>query len=561
MCGIFASLNQGGAKLPTEHAVSFLKARGPDSFCTTSISLSPGHSPRNAHPPAQSYMLTCCSSVLALRGDLIQQQPLVDDATGSILCWNGEAWKLDGRLVSGNDSSQVFQALLSATSSSSPTNAIIEVLTSITGPFAFVFFDHRSSTLYYGRDRLGRRSLLLQQDDLGLSLCSVPSVPEHPSIEVDTSCIYALTITEGRIETTHLPWSSPTPLTNLSLPDPTIAPSPQTSTVDQLLFRLSASLELRVQNVPNHASIHLSAESARVAVLFSGGLDCTLLSRIIHDLLPVDQSIDLLNVAFENPRVMKNHSEPDVSPYEICPDRRTGRASFAELNRVCPNRKWRFVAVNVPYSSSLEHRAAIVELMKPHKTEMDLSIAMALYFAARGMGHSYSAHNPTDEGQAYTTTARVLLSGLGADELFGGYSRHASAFNREGYGGLAAELDLDYQRIGQRNLGRDDRVISCWSKETRYPFLDEDFVRFALDLPVWEKCGFREGKGTPKHFEEPPEVTDPATLDPAKMLLRLAAWRLGMRKAAAEKKRAIQFGARTAKMEAGGGRKRGTDAI
>jgi hypothetical protein len=53
-------------------------------------------------------------------------------------------------------------------------------------------------------------------------------------------------------------------------------------------------------------------------------------------------------------------------------------------------------------------------------------------------------------------------------------------------------------------------------------------------------------------------------LDRAKMLLRLLAWNLGMPIVAAEKKRAIQFGARTAKMEvlaAGQGRRKGTDAV
>lgn len=561
MCGILVSLHQGDEQLPAEHALTLLKARGPDSFCTTSARLSPGLAHENVPLSTQFYSLICCSSVLALRGDFIQHQPLADQATGSILCWNGEAWKLDSNVVSGNDSSLVFQALLSAASSPSPTNATIEVLTSITGPFAFVFFDARSSTVYYGRDRLGRRSLVLQKDESGLCICSVPSVQDLPSVEVDPCCVYTLTISEDQIKTTRLPWSSPTPSTNRALPDATIASSPQVQAVDQLLCRLSASLELRVQNVPNHAGIHLSGGSARIAVLFSGGLDCTLLARITHDLLPIDQSIDLLNVAFENPRVMKAHNDPELSPYEICPDRRTGRASFAELVQVCPNRKWRFVAVNVPYTETLEHKTAIIELMKPHNTEMDLSIATALYFAARGIGLAYSASDPAFQAQAYTTTARVLLSGLGADELFGGYSRHAAAFDRDGFGGLAAELDLDYQRIGQRNLGRDDRVISCWSKETRYPFLDEDFVKFALDLPVWEKCGFRPEKRTPKHSEEPLDVNDPLELDPAKMILRLAAWRLGMNKVAAEKKRAIQFGARTAKMEAGGGRKRGTDAL
>ena len=80
----------------------------------------------------------------------------------------------------------------------------------------------------------------------------------------------------------------------------------------------------------------------------------------------------------------------------------------------------------------------------------------------------------------------------------------------------------------------------------RYPYLDEGLVRWALKLPVWEKCGFGQSAG-----EE--------GLEPGKKVLRLVAWRLGMRGVAREKKRAIQFGARTAKMERG--RVRGTDGI
>lgn len=486
----------------------------------------------------------------------------MDESTGSTLCWNGEAWKLKSELVSGNDSSQVFQALIAAASSPSSTIAIVEALTNITGPFAFVFFDAISSTIYYGRDHLGRRSLVLQQDEASrLFLCSVAFSHGLKATEVDTGFVHALNVTDGQIKTRRIPWSSVSPSTNRTLPSLAISPSPSTDTVEDLLQRLSSSLRLRVQNVPNHTETPHSANAARVAVLFSGGLDCTLLARMIHDVLPANYSIDLLNVAFENPRTMQAYKNIDVSPYEICPDRRTGRTSFAELSRVCSTRNWRFVAVDVPYTLMLEHKDEIVNLMKPHNTEMDLSIATALYFASRGIGTAHSSHHPIHPIRIYQTTARVLLSGLGADELFGGYSRHAAAFSRGGYAELAAELDLDYQRIGQRNLGRDDRVISCWSKETRYPFLDEDFVNYALSLPVWEKCGFRTDKTVPKHYEDTQQATSPGDLDPAKMLLRLAAWKLGMTGVAAERKRAIQFGAKTAKMEAGGGRKKGTDAL
>ena len=170
--------------------------------------------------------------------------------------------------------------------------------------------------------------------------------------------------------------------------------------------------------------------------------------------------------------------------------------------------------------------------MYPHNTEMDLSIAYALYFAARGQGTSWTAvDTPTG---AYNTTARVLLSGLGADELFGGYIRHATAHSRQGYAGLVDELQLDVSRLGKRNLGRDDRVMARWEREVRFPYLDESFVRWAIALPVWQKCDF---------------ANDADDIEPGKRLLRMLADELGMKAVAREKKRAIQFGARTAKME------------
>lgn len=318
--------------------------------------------------------------------------------------------------------------------------------------------------------------------------------------------------------------------------------TPSSPAVGDLACHLQASLGVRAENIPVPPSTE--ANPARVAVLFSGGLDCTLIARLIHDLLPHELEIDLLNVAFENPRVVQAAAasdQPDSiarSVYSLCPDRITGLSSHTELVALCPGRKWRFVAINVPYLETVAHRPQIISLIHPHNTEMDFSVACALYFAARGRGSVQETSSGTTA--PYSTTARVLFSGLGADELFGGYTRHATAFSRRGYQGLADELELDFNRLGKRNLGRDDRVMSHWGREVRYPYLDENLVSWALSIPVWEKCAFGQGDG--------PE--DPA-LDPAKRVLRLLAWKLGLRGAAVEKKRAIQFGARTAKMETG----------
>ncbi len=164
---------------------------------------------------------------------------------------------------------------------------------------------------------------------------------------------------------------------------------------------------------------------------------------------------------------------------------------------------------------------------------------------------------PEAEPEPYTSRARVLLNGLGADELLGGYGRHRTAFKAGGWPAVIDEvihriekvmlvciltsffhdsdqLQLDIDRIPTRNLGRDDRMISAHGKETRFPFLCLSVVNFLVGLPAHLKFDLRLDAG----------VGD-------KMLLRLAAWKMGLVEASTRKKRAMQFGSHAARMEVG----------
>ncbi len=76
--------------------------------------------------------------------------------------------------------------------------------------------------------------------------------------------------------------------------------------------------------------------------------------------------------------------------------------------------------------------------MNPVRTVMDLSLALALYFASRGIGQVRST--PEEDAVPYTSPARVLLNGLGSDELLGGYGRHRSAYNTGGWARVNEEV-------------------------------------------------------------------------------------------------------------------------
>lgn len=600
MCGIFFSLSASGPLHPDDKTVALLKNRGPDSFHIHTIRIEIPKGEGSALSPAVH--LTFAATVLALRGDHVQPQPLIDAESRSVLCWNGEAWSIAGKPVCGNDTAVIFNCLLETAKEKDglldgPLRKLITVFNSLTGPFSFVFYDGFNMKVYFGRDCLGRRSLLQSLDQAGnIKICSICDGSSSISFnEVETDGIHMIDLTrvidysqgssDGPVAPFRLrriPWMpddtltdnnyslrKPIPMMNKAMPGEVVPLLKLESPCLEILKqKLHQAVQVRLQNVPEPPPV-IPGRAARIAVLFSGGLDCTLLARLAHDILPISEAVDLLNVAFENPRVAAASANDKTKlingVFEDCPDRITGRAGHAELQRVCPKRLWRFVAIDVPYTETLTHRNNIKHLMRPHNTEMDLSIACALYFASRGKGIVSEETKDGIQTVPFTTAARVLLSGLGADELFAGYTRHAVAFARHGFSGLIHEIDLDVSRLGTRNLGRDDRVISHWGREARYPYLDEEFLAWVTQAPIWERCGF----GMPiSHFvarhgdnneTSSNGTSQGADIEPGKMALRLIAFALEMNNVAIEKKRAIQFGSRTAKMESG--RSKGTQLL
>lgn len=130
---------------------------------------------------------------------------------------------------------------------------------------------------------------------------------------------------------------------------------------------------------------------------------------------------------------------------------------------------------------------------------------------------------------------QVLLIGTGADEIFGGYTRHRNAFvrcnklNISPYEQLENELNLDFDRLPSRNLARDDRAIGDFGITLRSPFLEEDLINFVRNLKSYQKCFHLLDQG----------IGD-------KLILRLCAHLLGLKDAAILRKRAMQFGSRIA---------------
>ena len=63
---------------------------------------------------------------------------------------------------------------------------------------------------------------------------------------------------------------------------------------------------------------------------------------------------------------------------------------------------------------------------------------MALFFAARGIGQV--RHSSDGPAEPYTSPARMLLNGLGSDELLGGYGRFRTAFKHGAWQAIVDEV-------------------------------------------------------------------------------------------------------------------------
>ncbi|KAJ1501639.1 hypothetical protein HMI56_003121 [Coelomomyces lativittatus] len=246
-------------------------------------------------------------------------------------------------------------------------------------------------------------------------------------------------------------------------------------------------------------------------LLFSGGLDCSVLAALCHLVLPQTLPIYLINIAFT--QTENNGTAPLLSP-PPSPDRLTSQRSYEILKCHYPTRPWHLECITIHDLEVQSELSVVLNLLSPdYLTNMDLSLALPLYFATQHVKHS-----------------KVIVSGLGADELLGGYRRHRHVFEKSGWLGLQEELFMEVQRLGTRNLGRDDRIISHHGIEARYPYLDHHVVQFLTDLPIYLKCDPRLPLGQGD-----------------KLLLRLLAYQLGLKEISGLMKRAMQFGSKSAK--------------
>jgi asparagine synthetase B (glutamine-hydrolysing) len=237
--------------------------------------------------------ITFLSSVLHLRGDFTPQ-PIIDQS-GNILIWNGEIF---GGIDVPDDQNDGL--ILSFELSKCNEDDIPKLMSRIDGPWSFAYWKPETKTLWFGRDRLGRRSLLVSYNNFRFAISSVAiNHPDFDWEEVTTSGIYSINFntsnnnlySSGTI--THYPYSMyGENVRSKSL----VYPENENPNWDDLAVLFYDQLYLSIKK--RLVRPRKDQREVRVGVLFSGGIDSSVIAYIIGQLLPPDEPVDLINVAF-----------------------------------------------------------------------------------------------------------------------------------------------------------------------------------------------------------------------------------------------------------------------
>ncbi len=228
----------------------------------------------------------------------------------------------------------------------------------------------------------------------------------------------------------------------------------------------------RIASMLTESTLRLA--QGKICVLFSGGVDSTALAVILRD---AQKDFLCVSVGFDG-------AEDSVQA-----------AKAAEALGVSHEH------VEITLDSVEKELPSIAKTI-PDNNAVKTGVGIVMWFGMRA---------------AKAAGCNTVFSGLGSEELFAGYERHAQAddINKACAEGI--------EEIQSRDLDRDNAIAAHYGVSIALPFLDEALVKYSLALPAEWKI-----EGSLK-----------------KVVLRDAALLLGVPEAfALRKKRACQYGSR-----------------
>jgi len=325
----------------------------------------------------------------------------------SVFLWNGEIYnwlelKEEYKLNVKNDT-ELFHKLLDLKG--------LDILREINGDYAVAYFLKNERKLFLFRDSIGVKSLFYFRNESSLIFSSDRRVLGKEMRELNPREILTYDLENNIVNFSKRGFYSCSD--NISN---------KNFILKNLKSLLYDAVDKRARGLGN------------IYVLFSGGIDSSLISFILKDL---GYDFTCITAGTENSKDVLFAKE--VAKYYGF------KHEVVYLDRDLVSKKIDFIKELINSDNYVK-----------------LSVALPFYFALESVKNK----------------SKVVFSGLGSEEIFAGYKRFEGlsleVINKECVNGLLI--------LHERDLYRDD-VISMWNGfELRLPFLDKNLIEFALHI-------------------------------------------------------------------------------
>lgn len=297
----------------------------------------------------------------------------------------------------------------------------------IDGDFAFVLFDSVNKKVYFATDRFGVRPLFVSYTEGGLILASEAKA-DSTLIRVNPRYVY----------TYDMELNSCTGVPYFAYPSVEIDDDLETSTKNiRNLLELSVSKRLK--------------SDQEIGVFLSGGLDSSLVLSI------------LLKILYENndKRTIQVFS---IGVVDTSPDVANAKKVVSYLKHKYGDDCIKHHIIPFSEKQGIISLRSVIECTESYDTTT-IRASTPMYIMSE-----YVRTN---------TNVKVIMSGEGSDELFGGYLYFHFAPDEKSFKDETVKL---LSNIHFFDGLRVDRTTAAFGLEVRVPFLDKDLVNYVLSL-------------------------------------------------------------------------------
>lgn len=380
-------------------------------------------------------------------------QPFYDD--GIYLMCNGEIYNYKELIIKYNLDTKITsdcRVILEIYKK----HGIDEILHAINGEFAFVLMDKTKGLIYMCRDIFGIRPLFsninsILYDDNGIC-CDLIITSELKSNDFNSHQIEPATIYEIDFNK-HIKLLSKKKYFDVS-----------NTTITSQILNNNDNIKTNIKQILITAVEERLISDRPIGFLLSGGLDSSLILTI---------ALDLINSNFNKYSYLLTNG---VHVFTVGLEENTGENDVHYSKKLIEYLQNKYIKIKIIQHivtyTMLDGFNRLNELIycieSFDQTTVRASLPMFLMC-------EYIKNN---------TDIKVILSGEGADELFGGYMYfHYAPTKTEFYNENIRLL----KNIHYFDVLRCDRCVASNGLESRVPFLDKKLVNYILSLPINER--------------------------------------------------------------------------